>query len=476
MVKQQNGTVSEWRGAGHYPGIAGYDDVESVLKVASLVWDPIGLTWIKATQAGGVGGGGDASAANQLLGNASLASIDGKLTHPLPVTDNGGSLTVDGVFFQGTQPVSLADLDARILGRVKLHDGVDVALISAAGALSVVPLEEIAGVGIGAAADAEAAANGSVIAILKRLRTLLSGGLPAALVGGRLDSNIGAWLGSTAPTVAQKTMANSVPVVIASDQSAIPVSGPVTSAQLYETDHDVANSLKNIQIAGNASPADVPPAAVSATGERVRAHFDRYGAIIVRRRKIRESYTASFRLAEAAVRLDQTFTQVANTNKQWATLHHLVGATKEVRLQYCICYITAFGTAASQGILELRELNTAPVTGNPAITPKPRRFGGGAAEAVCLYLPTTAGAEVAVNQPLKHFAFDSGIVAAASTLNPFVAFDRQLVLYNAADEDDEMLPPTLPLGTLCGWTVMLRTVGVPVVRMTVEMGFTEEIP
>lgn len=47
---------------------------------------------------------------------------------------------------------------------------------------------------------------------------------PAALVGGRLDINLGAWLGSTAPTVGQKTMANSIPMVVASDQSAIPVS------------------------------------------------------------------------------------------------------------------------------------------------------------------------------------------------------------------------------------------------------------
>jgi len=45
--------------------------------------------------------------------------------------------------------------------------------------------------------------------------------LPAALVGGRLDENIGAWLGSTAPTVGQKTMVNSLPVTIASDQGAI---------------------------------------------------------------------------------------------------------------------------------------------------------------------------------------------------------------------------------------------------------------
>lgn len=49
---------------------------------------------------------------------------------------------------------------------------------------------------------------------------------PTNLTSGRLDTNIGAWLGSTAPTVGQKTSVNSVPVVVASDQSAIPVTGP----------------------------------------------------------------------------------------------------------------------------------------------------------------------------------------------------------------------------------------------------------
>lgn len=48
--------------------------------------------------------------------------------------------------------------------------------------------------------------------------------LPASLVGGRLDTNVGAWLGATTPTVGQKTGAASIPVIIASDQSAIPVS------------------------------------------------------------------------------------------------------------------------------------------------------------------------------------------------------------------------------------------------------------
>jgi hypothetical protein len=46
--------------------------------------------------------------------------------------------------------------------------------------------------------------------------------VPAALVGGRFDVNVGSWLGSTAPTVGQKAMSSSVPVVIASDQSTLP--------------------------------------------------------------------------------------------------------------------------------------------------------------------------------------------------------------------------------------------------------------
>lgn len=50
--------------------------------------------------------------------------------------------------------------------------------------------------------------------------------LPAALVGGRLNVNIGAWLGSTAPGVGQNLMASSIPVVLATDHTVISVSGP----------------------------------------------------------------------------------------------------------------------------------------------------------------------------------------------------------------------------------------------------------
>jgi len=49
--------------------------------------------------------------------------------------------------------------------------------------------------------------------------------LPAALVGGRLDSNVGAWFGATTPTVGQKTMAASIPVTLSSDQTTINFAG-----------------------------------------------------------------------------------------------------------------------------------------------------------------------------------------------------------------------------------------------------------
>jgi hypothetical protein len=244
-----------------------------------------------------------------------------------------------------------------------------------------------------------------------------------------------------------------------------------------DVDHDAVNTLKQMQVAGHASPVDLPPTAVSAVGDRVRQWLDRSGASVVRRRKIRESYTAVFRLAEAAARLDQTFTQVANTNKQWATIHHAASATKEIRLQRVWVYITSDTVAGIQGVIELRELSvtTPPATGNPAITPRAHRIGTGAAEATCLYLPTTQGSEAAVNSPLGHVPFDTGISGVVSTVNP-VPILTPVVLWDANADDDEVMNATAPVGVYGGWAVMIRTVGAPVLRATVFMRFTEEIP
>ncbi|HEV8670945.1 MAG TPA: hypothetical protein VGS01_09455, partial [Candidatus Limnocylindria bacterium] len=428
---------------------------------------------------------------------------------PVVIASDQSALPVTGTFFQATQPISAVSLP--------LPTGAATDRTTAAGPFSV-RLSD-------GAAFYDATKTGQ---------------LPAALVGGRLDANIGAWLGSTLPTVGQKVMASSLPVTIASDQAAFPVSQSGTwtvqqgtppwtidltrvagviltgdnsanfaaklpilparanaavpawtegfqvplsvdltgRARIYGgLDHDLANDLQTVQVAGNASPVDVPPAAVSAVGDRVRSWLDRYGANVVRRRKIRETYTVVYRLAEAAARLDQTFTHVANTNKQWATLHHTAGATKEVRLQLCIAWITSAITVAPQGIIELRQITSAPATGNPAITPTPRRRGGTAAESVALYLPTTAGTEANVNSPLGHHVFDEAVSVATTAFQHPQGFGRGgIILFDASQEDDEAMQPVLPIATLDGWAVVTRLTGATVMRMTVLMVITEEVP
>jgi hypothetical protein len=77
---------------------------------------------------------------------------------------------------------------------------------------------------IGATTDAD-----SALTLIGRIKNLLSR-IPAALVGGRFDGNIGSWFGATTPTVGQKTAAASIPVAIASDQSSLGADLRVASA------------------------------------------------------------------------------------------------------------------------------------------------------------------------------------------------------------------------------------------------------
>jgi hypothetical protein len=84
--------------------------------------------------------------------------------------------------------------------------------------------------------------------------------LPPALVGGRLDENIGAWLGATTPTVGQKAMAASIPVTIASDQA--PIAGTLANgAQTAVSNAAIsvlaANANRKTAIIQNVGTADV---------------------------------------------------------------------------------------------------------------------------------------------------------------------------------------------------------------------------
>lgn len=129
------------------------------------------------------------------------------------------------------------------------------------------PTGETAGVGVGAIADAEAAAgNGSVIAILKRLRTLLASvatdtvlqavrdRLPSALVSNRLDVNVGA--GTVAVTQGTASSLNAQAV------------GNVA--------HDAADSGNPIKVGGRAVDYGSNPTAVAA-GDRIDFLGNRHG-------------------------------------------------------------------------------------------------------------------------------------------------------------------------------------------------------
>lgn len=169
-----------------------------------------------ASQADGhsasIGSTGDADTASTLIGRAKkLVSL---LAGGLPAAlGSGGGLKVDG---SGTPlPVN---------GTVTANAGTgNFASTNAAGSQS-----DGHSATIGATTDADTAST--VVGRLKKLVSLFAGGLPAALVGGRLDNNIGAWLGATTPTVGQKTMAASIPVSIASDQTAIDTELPAAAA------------------------------------------------------------------------------------------------------------------------------------------------------------------------------------------------------------------------------------------------------
>ena len=265
----------------------------SQLDARLWVWNTSTLTWDKMTQPGGVGGGGGgpatiADGADVAQGATTDVAVTGDNAGTLSAKLRGlnklfanvwdsvnGRLKVDGSGV--TQPVSAASLP------LPTGASTESTLVSVLQTLQnngdpivVEPGAEAAGIGVGAAADVEATGNGSVIAILKRIRTLLGAtlavtgtvtanvgstnglALDATLTGGTQKAiNRGGAKGTTSAAdvtstasgvnhqgldvilydasgnvlIGQKTMAGSVPVTIASDQGAVPVSGTVTANQ-----------------------------------------------------------------------------------------------------------------------------------------------------------------------------------------------------------------------------------------------------
>ena len=175
----------------------------------------------------------------QAAAAASLPVVLASNQTAIPVTDNAGSLTVDAASWPlptgaataakqpalGTAGTASADV-ITIQGTASMTAvKVDGSAVTQPVSATSLPLPTgaateitVAAVNTATGTTADADTANTVIGRLKQLVTKLAGGLPAALIGGRLDNNIGAWLGSAVPTVGQKTMANSIPIVFPSDQ------------------------------------------------------------------------------------------------------------------------------------------------------------------------------------------------------------------------------------------------------------------
>lgn len=158
--------------------VSSYDHAEDINVFGQYVWDSGSLSWIKAVPAGGGGGGG--------LTDAELRATPVPVSGPLTDAQlRALAVPVSGTFFQGTQPISAAALplpagaatEATLATRLTESD-----FDTKTGSLTeAAPGTDTASSGL----------NGRLQRIAQRLTSLIAL-LPAALVSGRLDVNIGA--------------------------------------------------------------------------------------------------------------------------------------------------------------------------------------------------------------------------------------------------------------------------------------------
>lgn len=149
--------------------------------------------------------------------NTTPATITSGNSSPLQLTASG-KLIVDGS--QVTQPVSVASLP--------LPTGAATSALQTTGNTSLATIATNTTGVVVAQASTTAGQSGQLVqgAVTTANPTYTTGQTdPLSLTtAGALRTDNTSWLGSTAPTVGQKTMANSVPVVLASDESTLPIS------------------------------------------------------------------------------------------------------------------------------------------------------------------------------------------------------------------------------------------------------------
>jgi hypothetical protein len=164
------------------------------------------------------------------------------LDHPARILVNE-----DGTVFLDTQAGTTPASVFGFIGIAMDGGGVARAVLSDTSGRQVIVGAGVAGLPAGGVVTIQGVSGGVVVPVSDGGGSLTvdTPQLPGALVGGRLDTNLGAWFGATTPTVGQKAMAASIPVTVASDQTAIPVSQGTPPWAVKGTDADGANPTED---------------------------------------------------------------------------------------------------------------------------------------------------------------------------------------------------------------------------------------
>jgi len=163
--------------------------------------------------------------------------------------------------------------------------------------------------------------------------------------------------------------------------------------------------------------------------------------------------------------------------KQFLTIYHTSASTKTVKLRRAWIHVSAVSTACFMS-LQLVGLtrDTAPATGNPAITPMPFNIGSAAAEATVLGLPTVGGSLVfggstTGTSAIGTVVLNSGVIAAPTTNS---GVPTVVVLYDEVDGMCGHESPTMRPGFAEGWAITVFTSASSTIGASCGMIFTEE--
>ena len=178
-----------------------------------------------------------------------------------------------------------------------------------------------------------------------------------------------------------------------------------------------------------------------------------------------KTYVATFKVAGRPYSLSHSF--AANTRKQYATIFHNALSTKTVKLRR-VELIIRDSSGTAMVLADVVRITSAPVSGNPVITPSANLSNSPAAEAVCLALPITGGKETAQFGALE---IELGNTGGAPTINP-PPLPPVITLY--ADTAHEGEPLTLRAGVAEGFAVVLDSNAAVAIFAIVRMVFTEE--